>query len=66
MRTKRLAPGTIAWLYLVLAGLARFTIEFWRVNPILAAGLSEAQWISVMLMAVGLGMLVSRPVRLAC
>jgi prolipoprotein diacylglyceryltransferase len=48
-----------------LAGLARFIIEFWRVNPILAAGLSEAQWISLILMALGLFMLVTRRVRLA-
>lgn len=65
IRTKGPAPGTIAWLYLVLAGLARFTVEFWRVNPILAVGLSEAQWISLILMAIGSGMLVSRRMRLA-
>ena len=65
IKNRGLAPGTIAWLYLVLAGLARFTIEFWRVNPILAAGLSEAQWISLILMAIGLVMLASRRVRLA-
>ena len=61
-----LAPGVISWLYLVLAGLARFTVEFWRVNPVLAGGLSEAQWISLILMAVGSGMLALRRVRLAC
>jgi phosphatidylglycerol---prolipoprotein diacylglyceryl transferase len=66
IRTKGLPSGTIAWLYLVLAGLARFTVEFWRVNPVLAAGLSEAQWISLMLMAVGSLMLVWRRVRVAC
>ncbi len=66
IKTKGLAPGAIAWLYLVLAGLARFTVEFWRVNPILAAGLSEAQWISLILMAVGASMLAVRRVRLAC
>ena len=66
IRTQGPAPGTIAWFYLVLAGLARFTVEFWRVNPILAVGLSEAQWISLILMGVGSGMLVSRRMRLAC
>jgi phosphatidylglycerol:prolipoprotein diacylglycerol transferase len=65
IKTRGLARGTLAWLYLVLTGVARFTIEFWRVNPILAAGLSEAQWISLVLMAVGFIMLVSRRVRLA-
>src|SRR5918994_2646830 len=62
IKTKGLAPGAIAWLYLILAGLARFTVEFWRVNPTLAAGLSEAQWISLILMADGSGMLALRPV----
>jgi phosphatidylglycerol:prolipoprotein diacylglycerol transferase len=66
IRTIGLAPGAIAWLYLILAGLARFIVEFWRVNPVLAGGLSEAQWISLILMAVGSGMLVSRRLRLAC
>ena len=61
-----LAPGVISWLYLVLAGLARFTVEFWRVNPVLTGGLSEAQWISLILMAVGSGMLTLRRIRLAC
>ncbi|MEX0803033.1 MAG: prolipoprotein diacylglyceryl transferase family protein [Candidatus Binatia bacterium] len=66
IRTRGFAPGTIAWLYLVMAGFARFIVEFWRVNPILAFGLSEAQWISLFLMAIGLLMLISRRTRPAC
>jgi phosphatidylglycerol:prolipoprotein diacylglycerol transferase len=65
-RNKGFVPGTIAWLYLVLAGLARFTVEFWRVNPLLAFGLSEAQWISLFLMGTGLIMFVSRRPRPVC
>ena len=57
---KSYAPGTIAWLYLVLAGLARFVVEFWRINPSFAAGLSEAQWFSLAIMAIGLTMLTVR------
>ncbi|HEV8719722.1 MAG TPA: prolipoprotein diacylglyceryl transferase family protein, partial [Candidatus Binatia bacterium] len=52
--------GTMAWLYLVLAGLARLVVEFWRINPVLALGLTEAQWFSVALIAVGLLLLATR------
>jgi phosphatidylglycerol:prolipoprotein diacylglycerol transferase len=54
LRKKSFAPGTMAWLYLILAGLMRFVVEFWRINPALGFGLSEAQWFSLGLMAVGL------------
>jgi phosphatidylglycerol:prolipoprotein diacylglycerol transferase len=60
---KKLAPGTIAWLYLVLAGLMRFIVEFWRINPRVDLGLSEAQLISLALIAVGLLLLAIRPIR---
>ncbi len=63
LRKKAYAPGTLAWVYLILAGFARFTVEFWRVNPILAVGLTEAQWFSLGLIALGLGLLVVRPIR---
>ena len=63
VRTRGCGHGTIAWLYLVTAGFARFIVEFWRVNPILAFGLSEAQWISLFFMAIGLLMLISRRTR---
>jgi phosphatidylglycerol---prolipoprotein diacylglyceryl transferase len=62
---KRYAPGTMAWLYLILAGLARFVVEFWRINPIIAAGLSEAQWFSLAIMATGLIMLTVRRTQLS-
>jgi phosphatidylglycerol:prolipoprotein diacylglycerol transferase len=53
LRKKNLAPGTMAWLYLILAGLARFVVEFWRINPQVGFGLSEAQLFSLLLMAIG-------------
>ena len=61
LRKKNYAPGTLAWLYLILAGMARFAVEFWRVNPIVAFGLSEAQLISLLLMALGLALLFVQP-----
>lgn len=41
--------------YLALNGTGRFVIEFWRVNPRVAAGLTEPQWIGLLLVAVGIG-----------
>ena len=50
--------GSLFWGYLVLAGLARFGLEFVRVNPPLLIGLSMAQVISIPLVAIGLVMLL--------
>ena len=63
LRKKGYAPGTLAWIYLVLAGFVRFSVEFWRINPDLGWGLSEAQWFSLVIIAVGLFLLATRPVR---
>jgi len=63
LRKKELAPGTLAWLYLILAGLSRFIVEFWRINPQIGFGLSEAQWFSLLLMALGLVLLATRPLK---
>jgi phosphatidylglycerol:prolipoprotein diacylglycerol transferase len=63
LRKRDYTPGTIAWLYLILGGFARFIVEFWRINPPLAFGLSEAQWFSLALMLLGFGLLVTRDVR---
>ncbi len=46
--------GKLFSVYLFLAGLERFSIEFIRLNPHLMFGLSEAQLISVVLMVVGI------------
>ena len=65
LKDKGYAPGTIAWLYLILAGFARFIVEFWRINPSLASGLSEAQWFSLALMGLGFILLMARPAKRA-
>lgn len=41
--------------YLALNGAGRFVIEMWRVNPRVAAGLTEPQWIGLVLVALGIG-----------
>jgi phosphatidylglycerol:prolipoprotein diacylglycerol transferase len=40
-------------LYLITAGLERFTIEFIRLNPRIMFGLTEAQLIAIVLILVG-------------
>lgn len=64
LRKKNYAPGTLGWLYLILTGAARFVVEFWRINPVVAFGLSEAQVFSLVLMIIGVVMLMARPVKI--
>jgi len=53
LRKKHSPPGTIFFLYLILAGSMRFVVEFWRVNPVVAFGLTEYQWFSLALVTLG-------------
>jgi len=41
--------------YVALNGLGRLVIENWRVNPTVALGLTEPQWIGIGLIAFGVG-----------
>ncbi len=52
-RTKVRMPGSLLWWYFLLAGTARFLIEFLRINPPWWMGLTQAQWISLALVAFG-------------
>jgi phosphatidylglycerol:prolipoprotein diacylglycerol transferase len=46
--------------FLVLAGIERFIVEFWRLNPKVALDLTGAQWVSLILGTLGLvGMAIS-------
>jgi phosphatidylglycerol:prolipoprotein diacylglycerol transferase len=56
-RTTPHQAGALFWGYLVLSGIARFLLEFVRVKPPLAFGLSQAQLISLGLVTVGAFML---------
>lgn len=53
LRKKGYPSGTMFWLYLILTGVMRFIVEFWRVNVVLALNLSEAQWFGLVTMLVG-------------
>ncbi|MCX7878358.1 MAG: prolipoprotein diacylglyceryl transferase [Ignavibacteria bacterium] len=54
VRKKFSREGKLFGLYLILSGLARFLVEFIRLNPKIAIGLSEAQLISVVLIILGI------------
>ena len=53
LRTRLAVPGMLFCLYLVLSGVARFSVEIIRLNPIVMFGFTEAQLISLALVAVG-------------
>ncbi|MCS7177044.1 MAG: prolipoprotein diacylglyceryl transferase [Candidatus Kapabacteria bacterium] len=57
--SRRHAEGWLFGLYLVLAGVERFLVEFIRLNPTYW-GLTQAQWMSLLAIAVGAILLVRR------
>ncbi|MEK6650964.1 MAG: prolipoprotein diacylglyceryl transferase [Bacteroidota bacterium] len=54
LRTKLHPAGKMFMLYLIFAGTERFLVEFLRLNPRMVADLSQAQLISLGLVATGL------------
>lgn len=54
----RTRPGVTWWLFLLMYGVSRFLVEMVRVNPPVAAGLTQAQLISVPLVIAGVTGLV--------
>jgi phosphatidylglycerol:prolipoprotein diacylglycerol transferase len=53
---KKAPDGRLLCLYFILEGLARFMVEFVRVNQRVAFGLSEAQLISLFMIIFGLAL----------
>jgi phosphatidylglycerol---prolipoprotein diacylglyceryl transferase len=56
----RFAPGVLFGLYLILAGVERFLVEFIRRNDSVAAGLTLPQLVSVAMVAGGAALLMAR------
>jgi phosphatidylglycerol---prolipoprotein diacylglyceryl transferase len=54
LRTKTSPDGMLFMIYLMLASVFRFTVEFWRLNPKVWLSLSEAQVLAVVLFLIGL------------
>ena len=62
MRKTSHPAGRLIYWYMVLAGAARFLVEFVRVNPRVFHGLSEAQLIAIGMMIVGgIALIVTSP-----
>lgn len=59
-RTKYNTPGIIFAYYLILSGIERLLVEFIRLNPRIAFGLSQAQIISIVMILFGVILLYSR------
>ena len=58
-RRAGVADHIVLGRYLVLAGAARFLIEFIRVNPRVAFGLTVAQWVSLLVVGLGVNVLAA-------
>ena len=56
----RLAPGMLFGIYLIVAGIERFLIEFIRRNDDVAAGLTLAQLIGLAMLALGAAVVAAR------
>jgi phosphatidylglycerol:prolipoprotein diacylglycerol transferase len=53
-----MAKGEIFCMYLILTGIARFLVEFIRINPRSFFGMSNAQTASLVSVALGVVLLV--------
>jgi phosphatidylglycerol---prolipoprotein diacylglyceryl transferase len=53
MRKRQWSEGRPFYLFLILAGAARFLVEFWRINPRVLWGLTEYQLFAILMIAAG-------------
>ncbi|NQT72711.1 MAG: prolipoprotein diacylglyceryl transferase, partial [Chloroflexi bacterium] len=72
LRHRIRVPGGIFLIYISLYSIGRFIISFWRENEEVLLGLQQAQLVSLMVLAVAIGLLVylyrkepSEPVEIA-
>lgn len=66
LRKREFPAGQLFFLYLVLNGLPRFLVEFIRLNPKMALGLTQAQFIGLFFIAAGIAGWIyagKRPIR---
>ena len=57
-RGRPLPPGNLFGQYLLYTGAVRFAVEFVRRNPAVGLGLTLAQWVSLLSMAIGAALLL--------
>jgi phosphatidylglycerol:prolipoprotein diacylglycerol transferase len=53
LRKRNNPDGWIFFIYLILTGLARFFVEFIRLNPVIALGMTQSQLISIVFVFTG-------------
>ncbi len=53
LRKKETKTGLIFFIYLIMNGLARFSIEFIRLNPTAAFGFTQAQIVAICFITIG-------------
>jgi phosphatidylglycerol:prolipoprotein diacylglycerol transferase len=53
LRKKETNPGFLFFIYLIMNGCARFSIEFIRLNPSAAFGMTQAQLVALVFIAIG-------------
>lgn len=58
IRKRGYREGTVFCVYLLGSSAVRFLVEFIRINPPLAMGLTQAQWIAIVLAIGGAGWLI--------
>lgn len=59
LKKRNLPPGRLFAIFMVMAGIERFAIEFIRINDRILFGLTEAQIVSIFLVAAGIYMIFS-------
>ena len=60
IRRRRLPDGVLFLIYPSLYSAGRFLITFWSSYQVLAWGLNQAQWISLVGLGAGLALLAAR------
>jgi phosphatidylglycerol:prolipoprotein diacylglycerol transferase len=56
----KLKPGDVFLVYLILYPITRFTLEFWRLDSSLVAGVNANQWFMVIVGVIAVALLVIR------
>ena len=58
LRKKEMKTGILFFIYLIMNGAARFSIEFIRLNPVTSIGLTQAQIVAICFITTGIAGLI--------
>ena len=59
-RRRGVSDRVVLGRYFVMVGALRFLVEFVRIEPVVALGLTAAQWLALLLVVAGLALVVRR------